>query len=86
MNAPVYNDEFAFVGGDHEGIVAAAQGAGAATVVTSATFALPELNHSRKMQTIEIDLTAVDYSGNVYVAWDTPAGSFMAITSVEFVA
>ena len=51
--------------------------------MTSATFALPELNHSRQMQTIEIDLTAVDYSGNVYVAWDTPAGSFMANASVE---
>ena len=58
----------------------------AATVVTSATFALPELNQSWKMQTIEIDLTAVDYSGNVYIAWDTLAGSFMVIASVEFVA
>ena len=58
----------------------------AATVVTSATFALPELNHSWAMQTIEIDLTAVDYSGNVYIAWDTLAGSFMVIASVEFVA
>ena len=29
MNAAVYNDEFAFVGGDHEGIINAAKGAGA---------------------------------------------------------
>lgn len=58
----------------------------AATVVTSATFALPELNQSWKMQTIEIDLTSIDYSGNVYIAWDTLADSFMVIASVEFVA
>ena len=86
MNAPVYNDEFAFVGGDHEGIVAAAQDAGAATVVTSATFALPELNHSRQTQTIEIDLTGVDYSGPVFVAYDTLPGTFMLIGSIEFIA
>ena len=29
MNAAVYNDEWAFVGGDHEGIIGAAQGVGA---------------------------------------------------------
>lgn len=58
----------------------------AATVVTSATFNLPELNQSWVMQTIEIDLTAVDYSGNVYIAWDTLEGSFMVIASVEFIA
>ena len=29
MNPAVYNDEFAFVGGDHEGIIGAAQGVGA---------------------------------------------------------
>lgn len=58
----------------------------AATVITSATFALPELNQSWKMQTIEIDLSAIDYSGDVFIAWDTLAGSFMVIASVEFIA
>ena len=58
----------------------------AATVITSATFALPELNQNWVMQTIEIDLSAIDYSGDVFIAWDTLAGSFMVIASVEFVA
>ena len=35
---------------------------------------------------IEIDLTAVDYNGPVFLTWDTLAGTFMLIGSIEFVA
>ncbi len=35
---------------------------------------------------IEIDLTAVDYNGPVFITWDTLAGTFMLIGSIEFVA
>jgi hypothetical protein len=35
---------------------------------------------------IEIDLTAVDYNGPVFLTWDTLGGTFMLIGSIEFVA
>lgn len=37
------------------------------------------------LMSIEIDLTAVDYNGNVFLTWDTLDGTFMLIGSVEFV-
>jgi hypothetical protein len=35
---------------------------------------------------IEIDLTAVDYNGPVFLTWDTLGGTFMLIGSIEFIA
>ena len=37
------------------------------------------------LTTIEIDLTEVDYNGNVFLTWDTLEGTFMLIGSVEFI-
>ncbi len=55
----------------------------AGKVVTSATYTMPVSSWS--MQTVEIDLTAVDYNGDVYFTWDCLAGTFMLIGSIEFV-
>jgi hypothetical protein len=38
------------------------------------------------LTTIEIDLTGVDYNGPVFLTYDTLAGTFMLIGSIEFVA
>ena len=35
---------------------------------------------------LEIDLTGVDYNGPVFVTYDTLPGTFMLISSIEFVA
>ena len=35
---------------------------------------------------VEIDLTGVDYNGPVYVTYDTLPGTFMLISSIEFIA
>ena len=51
------------------------------TVIAGSTYTL----HGWKVEAHEIDLTGIDYSGPVYVTWDTLPGTFMLISSVEFI-
>jgi hypothetical protein len=53
-----------------------------ADVIASATYT-PQ---GWALVEIEIDLTAVDYNGPVFLTWDTLPGTFMLIGSIEFVA
>ncbi len=51
-------------------------------IIASTTYTL----QGWKLVTIEIDLTAVDYNGPVFVTYDTLPGTFMLIGAIEFVA
>ena len=51
------------------------------TVLASQTYTLC----GWAVKSVEIDLTGVDYEGPVYITWDTLAGTFMLIGSIEFV-
>ena len=53
-------------------------------IVAETTYSLPW--SSWQLTTMEIDLTNVDYNGPVYLSWDTLPGTFMLVSSIEFVA
>lgn len=52
-----------------------------ADVIASVDYTTP----GWKVVEIEIDLTSVDYSGPVFVTYDTLPGTFMLVGSIEFV-
>ena len=51
------------------------------TIIAGSTYTL----HGWAVQAHEIDLTGIDYYGPVYVTYDTLPGTFMLISSVEFI-
>lgn len=51
-------------------------------IIASSTYTL----RGWSLVTIEIDLSNVEYNGPVYVSWDTLAGTFLLIGSIEFYA
>ena len=56
----------------------------ASKIVAETTYSLPWSGW--QLTTMEIDLTNVDYNGPVYLSWDTLPGTFMLVSSIEFVA
>jgi hypothetical protein len=51
------------------------------TIIAGDTYTL----HGWAVEPFEIDLTGIDYYGPVYVTYDTLPGTFMLISSVEFI-
>ena len=51
------------------------------TIIVAKTYEL----HGWAIAPFEIDLTGIDYYGPVYVTYDTLPGTFMLISSVEFI-
>lgn len=50
-------------------------------IIVSATYTL----EGWAVVEFMIDLTDIDYSGPIYVTWDTLPGTFMLIGSIEFI-
>ena len=71
------NNRFALVSADKNGVMSPDE----ATIIAAATYEL----HGWAVAAFEIDLTNVDYSGDVYLTHDSLPGGFALVYSVEFI-
>ena len=71
------NNRFALVNADKNGVMSPDE----ATIIAAATYEL----HGWAVAAFEIDLTNVDYSGDVYLTHDSLPGGFALVYSVEFI-
>ena len=55
------------------------------SIVASGQYDMPALNASWTLVTCEIDLTNVNYSGNLYLYPQTPGGTFMLFHSMVLI-
>ncbi len=71
------NNRFALVNADKNGTMSPDE----ATIIAAATYEL----HGWAVAAFEIDLTNVDYSGDVYLTHDSLPGGFALVYSVDFI-
>ena len=71
------NNRFALVNADKNGVMSPDE----ATIIAAATYEL----HGWAVAAFEIDLTNVDYSGDVYLTHDSLPGGFALVYSVDFI-
>ncbi|MBE6585843.1 MAG: discoidin domain-containing protein, partial [Ruminococcaceae bacterium] len=71
------NNRFALVNSDKNMVMSPAE----ETIIAAATYEL----HGWAVAPFEIDLTGVDYSGDVYLTHDSLPGGFALVYSVEFI-